>query len=277
MVARSCKARVVAIWAGLLSCAAFAQAGADGRPVHPADVYARDPRLRELMSGVRFWAGFEESAQPVWGESYGGETPAVRGVYRSAPGLVGAAFVSEQRSGCLYPAEGNLDLRRPGAVSFWVCPVRWDRSEPTGIRNGLFMTNFSKQGYLGINRTAATQRDGLVVRNDQVFFYADHFPGARNVRIMLGSSLGPEWADGAWHLFVVNWKGSHFEVSLDGRGLVSGDLGCPLDPAAVTQIIVGSCLEPTLIDEFMVHRNPLSERDIRGLMEVLCPRRTARE
>lgn len=240
-----------------------------GQPVHPADVYESRSMLRELMSDVVFWANFEESHAPVWRKAYQDRTKAIRGEYGAAPGLVGQAFVSEQRSRCCYPAHGNLDLARPGAISFWVCPTNWERSKPTGIRNGVFGTNFSEQGYPGINRVAAKEADGRVVQQDMVFFYADHFPGANTVRVLLGDSLGPDWASGTWHLFVVNWKGSHFEASVDGGARKSGDLGCAVNPVAVNDFLVGGCQERTLIDEFMIYRRPLTDIDLRVIADAL--------
>lgn len=242
-----------------------ADAGA-GKPAHRADVYAQDPLLRELLSDVVFWANFEGSPEPVWGRRYEQGSEALEGEFVTAPGLVGQAFVSESRSRCRYPAEGNLDLTRPGAISFWVCPVAWDRSQPTGIRNNFFGTNYSDQGYFGVNRMAARMADGRRVQNDQLYFYAENFPGANRKYILLGDTLGPEWANGIWHLIVVNWKGSHFEVSVDGGGLKSGDLGTPIDPVAVNDILVGGCQERTLIDEFMIYRRPLTA----GEIVVLC-------
>ena len=241
------------------------------QPVHPPDVYETKPLLRELMSDEAFWANFEQSPEPVMGESQADPRQAVVGTYKTAPGLVGNAFVSEKRSQCVYPVKGNLDLTRPGAIAFWVCPVAWERVKPTGIRNGLVRTNFSKQGYFGINRVAAKRIRRGLVQNDMVFFYADYFPGAKNVRIGLSDSRGPEWAGGTWHLFVINWKGTRFEVSLDGQGLKSGDLGRRLVPESVKEILIGGCQEPTLLDEVLVFRRPLSPAEVRVLFDALHP------
>jgi len=240
-------------------------APADG-PVHPPDVYAQRPVLREVLADVVLWANFEGTPEPVWGRRYEQGSEALEGEFVTAPGLVGQAFVSESRSRCRYPAEGNLDLTRPGALSFWVCPVAWDRSQPTGIRNNLFGTNYSDQGYFGINRMAARAEGGRQVQDDMLYFYAESFPGANRTYIQLGDTLGPEWENGIWHLIVINWKGSHFEVSVDGGGLKSGDLGTPIDPAAVNDILVGGCQEQTLIDEFMIYGRPLTA----GEIAVLC-------
>jgi len=88
---------------------------------------------------------------------------------------------------------------------------------------------------------------------------------------VLDDGLGPEWANGSWHLLVVNWKGSQFEVSLDGGGRKSGGLGTAIAPVDVKELIIGHCREATLIDEFMIFRRPLSDRDIRGIMDALHP------
>ena len=84
--------------------------------------------------------------------------------------------------------------------------------------------------------------------------------------------LGPDWADRTWHLFVVNWKGTHFEVSMDGGGLKSASLSCKTSAGDVKQLIVGGSKEPTLIDEFMIYRRPLTEVDVRTIVAALRPR-----
>ncbi len=249
----------------VLAAALIAMPARADEPVHPADVYAQDPVVRELLSDVVFWANFEGTPEPVWGAPHVERDQALDGEFATAPGIVGQAFVSEGRSRCRYPA-ADLDLTRPGGISFWVCPVAWDRSEPTGIRNNLFGTNYDNQGYFGVNRMAAVAEGGRQVQNDMLYLYAENFPGANRTYIQLGDTLGPEWENGIWHLIVVNWKGSHFEVSVDGGGLKSGDLGVAIDPTGVSEILVGGCQERTLIDEFMVHRTPLTAADI----SVLC-------
>jgi len=209
-------------------------------PIHPADVYVQDVVLRELLSDVVFWANFEDTSGPVWGARFDeAEKPTAEGEFVTEPGLIGRAFVSEERSRCHYPAAGNLDLTRPGALSCWVCPMAWDRSKPTGIRNNLFGTNFNDRGYFGVNRMAAVARDGLQVQKDMLYMCAEQFPGANRTYIQLGDTLGPEWANGIWHLIVINWKGSLFEVSVDGSGLKYGDLGVPIDPAGMVEVLVG--------------------------------------
>ena len=255
-----CRAVMCALAMGLMVLPARAE-----EPVHPADVYAQDPVVRELFSDVIFWASFEGTPTPVWGRHFEAESEAVDVEFATAPGLVGQAFVSAERSRCRYPAEGNLDLTRPGALSCWVCPVAWDRTQPTGLVYGLLGTNFSNLGYFGLNHVTARMADGRQVQNDRLFFYAENFPGANRTFIQLGDSLGPKWANGIWHLIVINWKGSLFEVSLDGDGLKSGDLGVPIDPAGVAEVLVGGCQERTLIDEFMIYRRPLAPAEIAAL------------
>jgi hypothetical protein len=108
-----------------------------------------------------------------------------------------------------------------------------------------------------------------VWQKDQAFLYAHHFPKSVNLNVNLGDSLGEEWSNVSWHLFVVNWKGSHVEVSWDGPKLKSGEPGCDVGSGAITERVIGGCAEPTLIDEFLVYRRPLTENDIRVLLRDL--------
>jgi len=114
------------------------------------------------------------------------------------------------------------------------------------------------------------------VEPDQIYFYAHHFPNTKNTNLRIGDSLGPDWADRTWHLFVVNWKGTHFEVSMDGAGLKSASLSCKTSAGDVKTLIVGGSKEPTLIDEFMIYRRPLTAADIGTLMSALHPKVTSR-
>ena len=256
-----------------MACLLAVASMAEEKSIHPARVYETVPSLREIMSDVVFWANFEESPEPVMGESYASADEAVKGEFGSAPGLVGRALLCQERNYCCYPAQGNWDLSKPGGLSFWVCPLKWDRSEASGIRNAFFRSNFSRKGYLGINRMAKKIVKRRFVEPDQIYFYAHHFPDTKNTNLKIGDSLGPDWADRTWHLFVVNWKGAHFEVSMDGAGLKSASLSCRTSAGDVKELIIGGSKEPTLIDEFMIYRRPLTEVDVRMIMDALYPKR----
>jgi len=103
-----------------------------------------------------------------------------------------------------------------------------------------------------------------------LYFYAEKFPGANRTYIQLGDTLGPKWANGKWHLVVVNWKGPLFEVSIDGGGLKSGNLGAAVTGEGVQELLVGGCQERTLIDEFMVYRRPLDGAEISAIWSALA-------
>lgn len=256
----------------LLLIAAHSGVRAEDRRREP-DVYQTDPAFKELMHDVVFWVNFERSAEPVMGTPNPDPAQTVSREYADAPGIVGKAFLSRNHGYCQYPTAGNLDFSRPGALSFWVSAYDWSWGEEQPLVL-FFWTPDKPDGYLGIERQGAITTEGRLVRNDSILFFIQGFPNSEATTIKgIGLAGAPqnEWAKGIWHFFVFNWRGSLLEVSMDGGPLRSLDIGRAIEPKEVTHFRLGGSSEPTLLDEFMVYRRPLTPEDIKAIHQTLLP------
>ncbi|MBI4025930.1 MAG: hypothetical protein HY360_13170 [Verrucomicrobia bacterium] len=239
---------------------------------HDKSIYSTNPVLSALMTDVVFWVNFDKSAEPVMGKPNEDPDQTVKKEYFDAPGLVGKAFLNKEGNFCRYPAAGNLDFSKPGGLSFWVSPVEWTWGDEQPLNN-FFMTPWRAQGgYLGIERQGWQKKEGVMKQLDSVLFYIEGFPDINKPGIQtIGLANAPqaEWANGRWHFFVFNWKGSLLEMSMDGSPFRSLDIGHSLAPDAVDEFRVGINVEPTLMDEFMIYRRPLKEEEVSGVFKAL--------
>lgn len=240
----------------------IAQAQAQPKPMDP-NIYLTSTAWQEVMPEVVFWVNFDRSSRPVMGQS---DTEVVEKNYQAKPGRVGNAFFSETGASCQYSAKGNLDFTRPGGLSFWACAKSWDFQQDEEPYNVFFSTPYSSKGYLGIERQGSIRQDGVVKRSAEILFFLLNFPGAQpNNNLSLRAAPESDWADGVWHFFVLNWKGSLYSASMDGESPRSLDIGRSLEAGEVQQFILGGTAEPTLIDEFMIFRRPLSSKEIHDI------------
>ena len=176
------------------------------------------------------------------------------------PGLVGNAFLSGGQ-GLSFPAAGNIDLSRSGALCVWISAHEWPAQREEVPY--LFFINVVDHG-----RNLMLARMGQKANHEAVYLYAKTGIGlsARG-----GDSLA--WKNGEWHLLVANWRSDSIEFSLDGREFLRRDL------PAFTQgdekpglLLIGGKGDPRhryLMDELMVFNRPLEAPEVRWLIEMV--------
>lgn len=253
---------LIVVLAGLVMPAALAEATSN-----PKNIYQTDPAFQELMASVTFWVNFDKSAEPIMGHpNPDPATTAPKGC-ELAPGIVGKAFLSREGTTCCYHAPGNLDFSKPGALSFWICPVDWRPGDNEPYLN-FFTTSYSAKGYLGIERQGQIRENGVLKRAAELLLFIVNFPDARGNTI-LSAGNPPTWKNGGWHFFALNWRGSVFELALDGEPFRSVDVGRTLRGDEASTFSIGGCAEPTLIDEFMIYNRPLQEPETAAIHKAL--------
>ena len=181
-------------------------------------------------------------------------------------GIHGQALMSGKGGGCAqYQMKGNLDFTKPGAISFWVSPMRWTKGPDQPL---IFFFLAWGKGYIGTERQGALSKNR---RSNCFILFMHNFPDIPNRVGCLVDYCTRHWNDGEWHLVVINWKKAIFEMSIDGRRLSSRVLPRALttndfSPRSRFQVgNPGQGPDLTLIDEFTVYRRPLGEGEIREL------------
>jgi len=114
----------------------------------------------------------------------------------TAPGLFGQA-VKSQTKYIPWQKAGNIDLTRPGSVSFWIKPDQW-----TAV-NWMFI------GYDGERKFLVYSRDGAL------YSRMEHNGQSNAVEVTQGD-ISTWSTDNSWHLIVATWGLDYVGLSLDG-------------------------------------------------------------
>jgi hypothetical protein len=157
---------------------------------------------------------------------------------------------------------GNLDFDKPGSVSFWFYPEKWNSRENES-RAFFFGTECSK-GFLGIQVDNAPK--GAYPLDRQFTLVLLYFPEIPSVILSI-PPIGVTAAD-KWHLIVTAWTKNTIYMSMDGKLYVSkklaGELRNELFPLKTFSL--GTEMSHTYrLDEFRIYRKKLDEREIQDL------------
>jgi hypothetical protein len=232
----------------------------------PEEPYQRLPALERLMDWVTFGLSFDgETLTPdmAWGESRGKLSPTAE----FAAGLVGrAARIGGHKDGAwgIFDRAGNFPIARRGALSLWLCPLGWDH------RNDGYtpILRTTRNSFILERQGPLEMPDGKTKRNEALLaLLITRETGSTSVAAPCGN-----WANGQWHLVVVNWSWPRLELSVDGGPLVAKAAKAPPQETSFGDLYVGSPSgSPTLIDELFIYRRPLAEGEIRGIWEAFRP------
>ena len=214
----------------------------------------KDPVLKEIIPDVTFFAGFDDGTGDA-DLSVGDNKAAASGKPVFEAGISGKAFRGGEFR---YPVEKNLQVDRPGSLSFWLCPHQWVRGSDEPLLS-FFMTDYKSDGFLGVERQGQIIKDGRLVRGGGLLFWAHYFKGIPNQSPMCACDR----KDGEWHLLVLTWRGRRWELSVDGVAQLAVEL-----PRAIKQeelskqlVVCGNAL----IDEFTIYRRPLAQEEVQRL------------
>jgi len=260
---------LLAIATGLVLAVAY---GAEGTLQY---VLSSTPALDLFSDDILFYKSFDDPSPLADMAAGEGKPSKVEGKLRLRPGLWGKAMLFGDGEGAAldYAMAGNMPVPRPGALSFWICPVAWERAddEPSIV---FFLA--AGRGVICLQRQGALE--GGRKRNNCFAFTCHGLPGIPNVTASTVSGATKSWKNGEWHLIVVNWRPALLEAYLDGEPLRAIALKRPIraDEFATGRFRLGSVKgEPTLLDDFAVYRRPLSAAEVGTLWGIRGKRRRA--
>lgn len=248
-----------------------------------ADVGA-NPALEWLNPEIVFCLSFDdESLYPdlslgdVEPLSSSGEPSFVDGLYGKALLLGGPNGIMVN-----YQAADNLELTKPGALSFWMTPEDWIQADGEakerpylrflhlqGVGAGYLF--IQRQGF--VNKTLA---DGKLSKRSDMF-QVGIYSFKDWQKQLLGAYDTIKWEKGEWRLFVVNWDRNGMSLSINGklitqtkysRPLSEEDFPEPGSPKCLFRIGSGKSKETTRLDELIVYRRALSEAEMLKLYQA---------
>lgn len=268
----------------LLACVACGLACAGPARSAPAEVVAPGSAPALLNESIVFFAGFDRGsveadlalgrAKPLRSEGEVrfvpgrfGDALLIGGGAKSAKGAKGGSGVRLE-----YAASEHLDFGRPGALSFWVKPMRW--TDPALGKRGYvkFVTVPARKGSFVVQRMGL---DRELRRKDR--FMAGAFKLPRTNHFYLSKAGTEDWDDERWHLVVINWTPDSLALSLDGEAFTTRPApgGLEIDAFRTAQtplrFIVGDrhAAETSAIDEVTLYSHPLSEEEVAALAGAL--------
>ncbi len=223
-----------------------------------------------LNESILFYAGFDhDSAQADLAQ--GSPHPIqVSGKLRFAEGRIGRGLVigsGGSGSKIRYEGRSHLDLRKPGGVSFWVRPLEWAPISAERRGYAAFFRVVRHPSIFVIQRMGFDRESG---RQDSLIAGFFDLPATKRLYVDLAETAS--WNREEWHLVVVNWDEFGLSASLDGRPFVHRSSPTRLETARFVEADVplpfelgAGSSETTVIDEFAIHRRPLTHKEVTRL------------
>lgn len=224
-----------------------------------------NPAVEKLNECITFYLSFDNQSLNA-DLSLGNEKPTkIEGKIAFSKGKHGMALLTGN-NGCVvfYQQEKNIDLTKPGALSFWVAPFKWIEKGEKDARPYIhFFTLYAKRGALLIERMGFAKK---TKRQDRLISGFYNFPDFKGCGIASANTM--EWKRGKWHLIVFNWYVNSFEISIDGNPPVKKNLPRKIEEKDFKDnnrnffYIGHKGEESTLIDEFIIYNRPLNQEEI---------------
>lgn len=217
----------------------------------------RAHEMRPLLDWVSFHQSFDHSSF-VPDMAAGEWKASVHGKPELADGLSGKALVAGTGA-VMYLGARNWTIATRGAVSFWLCPVHWDHRNAGNtnlLLSGSSALYLERQGPL-------FSPDGQLQRGEVLLFGLQQGPKGN------AAAACSHWKDGEWHLIVANWSWPRIELSVDGDAFAGVELRGKPEAGLFGDFMLGSVGgDPTLMDEVMLYRRPLTAEEARILYKL---------
>ncbi len=186
-------------------------------------------------------------------------------------GIRGKALLINKKSATevSYSSSSNFILSKPGAISFWVQPVKWLRGdelpdlfggkpgEKTQIGMGFFQTSMPKACFVIKRQTTwDINRD----KSDRLLVYSAAFNGIRDIRLWYTNMI---WGEGEWHHLTLTWSRQDIVLYIDGKRVGHTAIEKPMEitPDMFTLGSQYGC--SILLDEFCIFSKQLSDEDVK--------------
>jgi hypothetical protein len=237
---------------------------------------SQNPAVEIFREKITFYAGFDGTVTPEI--AAGQKKPlGIKGEPVFTEGRYGKGILTGKGAGAVlsYPVRDHLDFTKPGTISFWMCPVEWDKTGiypgGEGYRRFVTITAPGKRSFIFIQRHAyGTESSTRRTDHISVLFY--YFPGMKN---LISNYHGTKnWKDGEWHLLTVNWDTSNYRFYMDGDIVGTTAFDRPLtkedfpEDVDVSLNIGGGAKDSTIIDELTIYNHSLTDTEIKRLFQV---------
>lgn len=244
--------------------------------------------VESLRDEVTFYLSFDQKRLVADLAAGDAEPAEIHGTPKFADGVHGHALVlgGENAVRAEFLPSGNIDFSVPGALSFWLAPLKWRQPGEVEERQtlGFLGLRGSSGGAFFIQRHGFKNEGGRPIRNDAFQIGVYNLPDWENVIYSRAADRNrphftEQWEPLDWRLIVVNWDSNGYSVSIDADHAERRDY-----PRAISEIdfpndLVGKrrgsfrlggspSLETTLIDEVTVYRRPLEGNEIQALYDA---------
>jgi len=223
-----------------------------------------------LNESILFYAGFDHDSAQV-DLALGAPDPIqISGELRFVEGHIGRGLVIDSGGGgatVRYPGQHNMDLRKAGAVSFWVRPLEWTPVSAAKRGYAIFFQVVRHPSVFVIERMGFDRETG---REDSLVAGFFDLPKTKRLSVALAGTAS--WNREDWHLVVVNWDDFGLSASLDGTPFVHRSSPTRLETARFAEAdlpipfqLGGSSSETSVIDEFAIYHRPLTHEEVQRL------------
>lgn len=238
----------------LPSAVAFAAAFALSIPAHGSN-----PAVDRFQKEIVFYASFDQGLEAEISSS---EAPAPAGSCAEfvrgggdpfVPGIFGKALKSSEHE-LFYDLGKEPWISQSGGIVLWLAVHQRTKDDypyfwPILVRAG--------------KRLVLAGQMGDPLNKRAVYAYTEG--EEQKVSAIQGNMM--EWAEGEWHLMVVNWRPNAVEISVDGRPAVRGELKQAVNfEGEQNRLYISSPLpadaDTFRIDEVMLFKRPLDTAEI---------------
>ncbi len=227
-----------------------------------------------LASNVTFQITFDDSADVdiASGSADLKQQPHedVQDGYTYVNGIKGKALLNSNPRGFVrrYEIKGNLDFEKPGTISMWIMPVKWDKlspdspKQPNGRYNTIttpfFMTSWAATGYIVLERACPE----LLENPERVRLL---FPGFKNIIGYYEKHY--TWEDNKWYNIVMTWNGRDYSVYINGELAIAAALGEKLKNSDMASTFEVRPNVGMALDEFTIYDKALSLDEIKAMYD----------
>lgn len=192
----------------------------------------------------------------------------IRDGYQYVDGIKGKALYNTDPRGFVrrYAIQDNLDFEKPGTISMWIKPVKWEKltpdspKQPNGRYNTIttpfFMTSWAQNGYIVLERACPE----LLENPERVRLL---FPGFKNVLGYYEKHF--TWEDNKWYNIVLTWNGYDYTVYINGEVAIAAAHKEKLkasDMAATFEVRPNPGM---VLDEFTVYNKAFSPEELKAM------------
>ena len=192
--------------------------------------------------------------------------------YKYIPGIKGKALLNSDPRGFVrrYAIKDNLNFEKPGTISMWIMPVKWEKLTPSSpkqpngryntITTPFFMTSWAQNGYIVLERACPE----LLENPERVRLL---FPGFKNIIGYYEKHF--TWKDNQWYNIVLTWNGYDYSVYINGELAIAAAHKEKLKAANMAATFEVRPNVGMALDEFTIYNKAFSAKEIKAMYDKL--------